>query len=176
MNSRMNSQKLVKYIWCSHGRATPMATPNITKYITILFCLLLILSACSSSPDSSNSASQETPISIAPQPTAGVTPIPTTGPLTDSELAQRIVHGMTLDQKLGQMVIVEFYGSTLNGDLTQMIQGNQVSGVLIENKNGNAQTRSQLVALNSAMQGAAQIPLFISTDFEGGIVNELRLI
>jgi len=57
-----------------------------------------------------------------------------------------------------------------------MIQSTRVSGVLIENKNGNAQTRSQLIALNQAMQKAAAIPLFISTDFEGGYVNELRLI
>ena len=57
-----------------------------------------------------------------------------------------------------------------------MIQGNRVSGVLIENKNGNTQTRGQLIALNQAMQKAAAIPLFISTDFEGGYVNELRLI
>ena len=83
---------------------------------------------------------------------------------------------MSLDQKLGQMVIVEFYGSTLNSDLIQMIQGNRVSGVLIENKNGNAQTRAQLTTLNRAMQGQAHIPLFITTDFEGGLVNELRLI
>jgi beta-N-acetylhexosaminidase len=83
---------------------------------------------------------------------------------------------MSLDQKLGQMVIVEFYGATLNSDLIQMIQGKRVSGVLIENKNGNAQTRDQLVALNKAMQGQAHIPLFITTDFEGGLVNELRRI
>jgi len=83
---------------------------------------------------------------------------------------------MSLDQKLGQMVIVEFYGATLNSDLIQMIQGNRVSGVLIENKNGNAQTQDQLTALNRAMQGQAHIPLFITTDFEGGLVNELRQI
>jgi len=83
---------------------------------------------------------------------------------------------MTLDQKLGQMVIVEFYGSTLNPDLQQMIQTDHVSGVLIENKNGNAQDRAQLVTLNKTMQGSADVPLFISTDYEGGIVNELRYI
>ncbi len=101
-------------------------------------------------------------------------------PRTDSDIAHSIVQGMTLDQKLGQMVIVEFYGSTLNADLMQMIQGNQVGGVLIENKNGNAQTRTQLVTLNQGMQAKASsqnaLPLFITTDFEGGIVNELRRI
>ncbi len=86
--------------------------------------------------------------------------MPTTTPLTDSALASRIVQGMSLDQKLGQMVIVEFYGATVNGDLTQMIQHNQVSGVLIENKNGNAQSRGQLVSLIQGMQKQAPIPLF----------------
>ncbi len=57
-----------------------------------------------------------------------------------------------------------------------MIQQSHIGGVLIENKNGNAQTRTQLVALNRAMQSAAHIPLFISTDYEGGVVNELRQI
>jgi len=94
----------------------------------------------------------------------------------DSDLARMIVQNMSLDQKLGQMVISEFYGSTLNSDLTQMISGNQISGVLIENKNGNAQTRDQLVTLNTAMKKLTRVPLFISTDFEGGIVNELRRI
>ncbi len=87
-----------------------------------------------------------------------------------------MVQGMTLDQKLGQMVIVEFYGSTVTSDDMQMIQNNQVSGILIENKNGNAQTRDQLVSLIHGMQSLAHIPLFVTTDYEGGIVNELRQI
>ena len=87
-----------------------------------------------------------------------------------------MVQNMTLDQKLGQMVIVEFYGSTVTADTSAMLQKYAISGVLIENKNGNAQTRSQLIALNATMQKMAHIPLFITTDFEGGYVNELRQI
>jgi beta-N-acetylhexosaminidase len=143
----------------------------------ILCCLLVILSGClpgtgNNSPATPTGANKPTVTATAT--TAPPTPTPT--PLTDSQLAARIVQGMTLDQKLGQMVIVEFYGSTYNADLSRMIQDNQVGGVLIENKNGNAQTRSQLISLNAAMQAHAHIPIFISTDFEGGIVNELRLI
>jgi beta-N-acetylhexosaminidase len=95
---------------------------------------------------------------------------------TDDEIARALVQKLTLDQKLGQMVISEFYGPVLSGDLGQMIKGSQIGGVLIENKNGNAQTRTQLSDLNKAMQSLTAIPLFISTDFEGGPVNELRLI
>lgn len=150
----------------------------LSTFIALVSCLLLILSGCSLLPDNSNSP-YLSPIT-SPSPGSShiinLTPLPTRGPLTDSDLAMKIVQNMSLDQKLGQMVIVEFYGSTLNTDLNQMIQGNRVGGVLIENGNGNAQTRSQLVALNQAMQKAATIPLFISTDFEGGYVNELRRI
>src|SRR5258708_5568936 len=145
---------------------------NIHGYLLLLCCLLVIFSGCASLFSGvSGSASQPTPvIKLTPTPTSTPTPV------TDSDLARSIVQGMTLDQKMGEMVIVEFYGATLNSDLAQMIQGNRIGGVLIENKNGNAQTRNQLVTLNKAMQGQAHIPLFISTDFEGGIVNELRLI
>src|SRR6266536_6559869 len=150
----------------------------LSKFVTSVSCFLLIPSGCSLLPENSNGP-HLSPIASA-SPTGShiinLSPLPTRGSLTDSDLAMKIVQNMSLDQKLGQMVIVEFYGSTVNTDLNQMIQSNRVSGVLIENKNGNAQTRSQLIALNQAMQKAAAIPLFISTDFEGGYVNELRLI
>jgi beta-N-acetylhexosaminidase len=142
----------------------------------ILCCLLLILSGCSISPGTTNAqphSSATLTVSTVIPSNASLTP---TVSLTISDIAREIVRNMTLDQKLGQMVIVEFYGSTLNTDLMEMIQGNQVSGVLIENKNGNAQTRNQLITLNQGMQRAAHMPLFISTDFEGGYVNELRRI
>src|SRR5579875_152312 len=143
-----------------------------------LCCLLIMLSGCSSLFSGVGSSNQTKPTVVILQPTSTPTAIPTTSPvmLSDSGLAQELVQNMSLDEKLGQMTIVEFYGSTLTADDIQMVHADHVSGVLIENKNGNAQTSSQLIALNRALQGQAQIPLFISTDFEGGIVNELRQI
>jgi beta-N-acetylhexosaminidase len=95
---------------------------------------------------------------------------------TDEDIARALLQKMTLEQKLGQMVISEFYGATLSADLRNLVKDSQIGGVLIENKNGNARTRNQLSGLNTAMQSQATIPLFLSTDFEGGPVNELRLI
>ncbi len=154
---------------------------NHFRAMVTLCCLLLCLSACSSSPTiptTTHATPDPTSVSKHPAPTPTATPGPmaTSTPLTNTAIAARIVKGMSLDQKLGQMVIVEFYGSTLNSDLLQMIQSNQISGVLIENKNGNAQTRAQLVALTQGMQGQTRIPLFVTTDYEGGVVNELRQI
>ena len=153
------------------------------RIIISLCCLLLCLSACSSSPTVSNTThatSDPTATTKHPTPTPTTVstpgPMATSTPLTDTAIAARMVKGMTLEQKLGQMVIVEFYGSTLTNDLIQMVQTNHISGVLIENKNGNAQTRAQLIALTRGMQGQAHIPLFVTTDYEGGVVNELRQI
>src|SRR5579883_2397232 len=135
-------------------------------------CLLILFSGCVSLFTGADDISlQGTP--RVPRPTPTPTPLPLN---TDSEIAQALVQRMSLDQKLGQMVISEFYGPALNSDLQQMIQGSQIGGVLIENANGNAQTRTQLVTLIKAMQSQAAIPLFVSTDFEGGPVNELRRI
>jgi beta-N-acetylhexosaminidase len=153
-----------------------MRTRRTAVHLTTIFCcLFLFMSACSASAVQNENQSASPTSASTPRPTRPAL-IPTPTPLTDSALATAIVRKMTLDQKLGQMVIVEFYGSALSPDLQQMLQADHVSGVLIENKNGNAQDRTQLVALNKAMQGSADIPLFISTDYEGGVVNELRRI
>lgn len=137
-------------------------------------CLLFLLSGCVSLTSGVMDPSSQyasTPFSLSP--TATPTPLLLK---TDSQIAQALLQHLSLDQKLGQMVISEFNGSTLNADLTKMLKDYQISGVLIENKNSNALNRTQLVNLNKAMQGQASIPLFITTDFEGGLVNELRQI
>lgn len=169
----MNDQRKVEqatYTAISSRRKVryPVALCRPLQLIAIFCSLLFIITGCSSTTGSA--------IPPTATPSASKTPVPTPTPPSDDVLIARTVHNMTLDQKLGQMVISEFYTGTFNNDLQQMIENDHISGVLIENKNGNAQTRDQLVALNKAMQAKAHIPLFISTDYEGGIVNELRLI
>jgi beta-N-acetylhexosaminidase len=144
------------------------------KFIWIGGQCLVILAASGCSPlddGGSRGGSTATPVTAA---TATLAPTPT--PLSNSELAGRIVQRMTLEQKLGQITISEFTGPTYNADLKTMVEDSQICGVLHENKNNNAQTRDQLIALNQAMQTHALIPLMITTDYEGGVVNELRKI
>ena len=136
---------------------------------------MLFLSGCVSLFSGTGGNSTTSPPVTVTYLTAAPDPSPTAA-LSNNQLAAALVQNMSLDQKLGQMVIVEFYGATLNADLMHMIQVSDIGGVLIENKNGNAVTRQQLVSLNQSMQAAAHIPLFISTDYEGGVVNELRRI
>jgi beta-N-acetylhexosaminidase len=158
---------LARYRYLQKRRKLLKKTVHLFK----LGCVLMIDSACSTF---SSTAATPTPTHTKPTPTPRAT---VTGKkITEDDLLKAIVQHMNLEQKLGQMAIVEFQGSTFDANLQQMVLKNYIGGVLIENKNGNAQTRAQLIALNHAMQGRAHIPLFITTDYEGGLVNELRLI
>ncbi len=154
--------------WLKNGRRDRKA---LLRLLVIFCCLLLVISGCTSV--ASQTSAPATPRAT---PTLAVQSTVVGKSLNDSDLVTAMVHKMSLDQKLGQMVIVEFYSANLNSDLQQMIAQDNIGGVLIENKNGNAQSRNQLVTLNKAMQAQTRVPLFISTDYEGGVVNELRLI
>jgi len=86
---------------------------------------------------------------------------------------QMIAH-MTLDEELGQMIIVQFTGDTFNSDLQYMLVNQHAGGTILYAS--NVQTIAQTQALDAASQAHAQIPLFISTDQEGGLVNRLKPI
>ncbi|WP_052890986.1 glycoside hydrolase family 3 protein [Thermogemmatispora carboxidivorans] len=154
---------------------------SISKRYFLLVLLFVLLSSNACSAVTSSPGSGQTLTTTRGSATVRASPtvptvVPSTATPTLDELARGIVRNLTLEQKLGQMVIVEFSGASYSPDLQQMIETSQVSGVLIENNNGNVESSTQLTALNATLQAHAHIPLFISTDFEGGYVNELRRI
>jgi beta-N-acetylhexosaminidase len=95
----------------------------------------------------------------------------------DRRIAQYIdqmISKMTLDEELGQMIMVEWdEGGTFNGDLQYMVDNEHAGGIILYTFNNNIQTRPQVTALTAAIQDHAKIPLLISIDQEGGEVNRL---
>lgn len=93
---------------------------------------------------------------------------------SDAELIA-FIDGMSLQDKIGQMLMVGFHGQSIAGspELSTMVGGYRVGGlVLLE---ANAHDPRQLTALTSELQQLARssgagIPLFISLNQEGGIV------
>ncbi len=83
---------------------------------------------------------------------------------------QMIAH-MTLDEELGQMLVGAFLGPTLSSDLQTMIVTDHVGAIILYG--GNMPSAAQVRALDAAVQAHAKIPLFISSDQEGGTVNRL---
>lgn len=82
---------------------------------------------------------------------------------------------MTLEQKVGQMFMVNLHGQTLTQEGYEWIQSWQPGGVVLFPS--NAGTPEQVAQLTNSFQQAAidatGIPLFIATDQEGGQIARL---
>jgi beta-N-acetylhexosaminidase len=88
--------------------------------------------------------------------------------------------GMTLDQKLGQLIIVEYLGNSYTGTgLQYMIANQYVGGFLYQESNHNFASPyaviSNVAAFSQQAMHDAKIPLLIGTDQEGGLVNRLYI-
>lgn len=83
-----------------------------------------------------------------------------------------ILQDMTVEQKVGQLFIFGFDGTTLNKENKLFLQEHNIGGVLLLKKNISNET--QLKALIEDIQTLNEIPLFISIDQEGGSVARIR--
>ncbi len=102
-----------------------------------------------------------------PQPTRK----PGDQPITPEEYASLILPQMTLDEKLGQMMIVQFTGLQPTPDAVQMINAQGAGGVIFFAANiGSA---NQIESLNEQLKHLSSIPLLTAVDQEGGTVNRL---
>lgn len=93
----------------------------------------------------------------------------------DLERVNSILNSMTLSQKVGQMFIVGFSGTSLNSSLQNAIKNYNMGNVIyLANNVSNAST---LTALSNNIQNAFvssnSVPGFISIDQEGGRVARL---
>lgn len=82
------------------------------------------------------------------------------------------INSMTLDEKIGQMIITGFNGSEYNDDMDRLINEYKVGGVILFAR--NIEDSNQMIDLTRALQeNNNNLPLFISIDEEGGRVSRL---
>jgi beta-N-acetylhexosaminidase len=93
--------------------------------------------------------------------------------ITPEQYINTIIRNMTLDQKLGQMMLVQFVGSDFSLDLGTMVSQYNVGSVLLLTGNHNIVNKSQLTSLTRQIQHSSTIPMMISLDQEGGLVDRL---
>src|SRR5690606_16732014 len=81
---------------------------------------------------------------------------------------------LTLEEKIGQMVMVGIEGNVLGDDARQMIQQHHVGGIILFKRNidNPVQTLSLINELKK-INSANKIPLFLSVDEEGGRVSRM---
>ncbi len=184
--SFLGANSMVKQNWyLILRRRYPVSKPNNTVLTLVLCYILLSFSSCSNPLSGFDSATIAHPTPILS--TASITPSPT-GLKTDSnaesplkaQLAkvQQIMAGMTLDQKLGQLLIVEYIGNSYAGtELQYMVAKQYVGGFLYQESNHNFKPPYNIIGnvaeFSHQSMSDAQIPLLIGTDQEGGLVNRL---
>lgn len=87
---------------------------------------------------------------------------------------QEQVKSMSLDEKIGQIVIVGFDGFNVNENTRKMIENYHVGGFILYSK--NIKSSNQLLSLVNSLKSKNSInkvPLFISVDQEGGRINRM---
>ena len=94
-----------------------------------------------------------------------------------AEGTEALLSKMTLEEKVGQIMMVFFEGSALSENLRKFVGELKVGGVILYSSRGNVESVKQVAELNRAMQqtalDAGSLPLFISIDQEGGLVNRI---
>jgi beta-N-acetylhexosaminidase len=93
--------------------------------------------------------------------------VPAESPI-DNEL-----QNMTLERKLGQLIVVEFTGPTLSSEIATMVGSQHAGGVILYARNGNIDSAAQLRGLIAQMQSVNGHRLLIAIDQEGGYVDRL---
>lgn len=87
---------------------------------------------------------------------------------------------MTLDQKIGQLLMLQYTSESYSGDDQYMIQHFQPGAVILYHSPefglDQMATAAQLLAYDNGAQHDSQIPLLTSTDQEGGQVDRLDSI
>jgi beta-N-acetylhexosaminidase len=135
-----------------------------TLLLTLLFALLL--SACSGS-------GARNPSVTPPGSSLGVTP-PVRSPLqllSPDAQAALMVRRMSLDEKLGQLIIIQFTHVTYTPGQAALVGPFQPGGVILY---GYAMgTADQVRSLLTGAQRDSRIPMFTFTDQEGGVVDRL---
>lgn len=107
-------------------------------------------------------------------PTTTATEDHTDTPTTQVDSVSQLIAGMSLEEKIGQMFIVSFTGTTVPTALNALIKDNHVGGVILYPE--NIENDNQLVTLINSIKvvnSVNKLPLFISTDQEGGRVSRL---
>jgi beta-N-acetylhexosaminidase len=134
-----------------------------------LLCLALVLSGCA---DPWVTAGGARPTPHRP-PAMTATPFATFDPSRSrpNRQVEAYLASMSLDEKLGQMMLVETVYTSYSPDVDEMIRQLHVGAVIIYAQ--NQRTAAQLKGYIADMEANAGIPLLMSADEEGGVVDRL---
>lgn len=148
------------------------------KISIFILCFVMLMIGCTSpsksvqpSPTSEAAGDPQASSPSSPPPSPVITPTPTPTP----DPIQEQINHMSLDEKIGQLVIVGLDGTEMDEQAQKLIETYKVGGFILFKR--NIETAEQTVALlNGLKQTNAKsntAPLFLSVDEEGGRVSRM---
>lgn len=100
----------------------------------------------------------------------------TTEVVTAKSIATRMVKTMSLEEKIGQMLIIGIEGTDLDSGAVEMLEKYHVGGVILFDR--NMESKYQVTGLNANLQRINseynKLPLYLCVDQEGGNVARMR--
>lgn len=145
---------------------------DMNKFISIIIILLLILVPGCSKESKLNSQNNKSKPSEVKENTNKPSQVTQT-PIPVDPIKQEISN-MTLDEKIGQMVMCGIDGYTINNSTVKLIKNYHVGGIIILGENVKSST--QLLSLVNSLKTTNlnnKTPLFLSIDQEGGRVDRM---
>jgi beta-N-acetylhexosaminidase len=80
---------------------------------------------------------------------------------------------MTVEEKVGQLLMVHFNGEVANADARVLIQEVGVGAIIYYNWANGLRSPAQVLGLSKGLQELSAVPLLIAVDQEGGLVARL---
>lgn len=93
------------------------------------------------------------------------------------EQVEKVLAGMSLEEKIGQLLMVGFYGTEPSPEIKELIEEKHIGGVIYFDR--NMATPKQVAELSNSLQQSAitishELPLMIAVDQEGGDILRMR--
>lgn len=106
-------------------------------------------------------------------PTAAPTPTPTPEPTPTPDPAAEALAAMTIEEKVGQLLVAGIGGTAAGEDGVQAVQDYQVGGIILFGR--NVESAEQLTELTNELKAlnGGGTPLFLCVDQEGGRVDRM---
>lgn len=138
--------------------------------LALILLIVFTLTGCQTAavpapaPEAAPTAAVPSPEST---PTPALTPVPEPDPFAEQLAA------MTVEEKVGQLLIGGFEGTEIGDQATRLVQEYQVGGLILYGR--NIAGAGQLVTLTNGLKAlnGDGIPLFLSIDQEGGGVDRM---
>ena len=162
---------------------------NSRAILAVLIAVALTLSGCSIGTENGKNNTTSEQVQSVENESAQIEPDETTKdfettndtgstntnkPINEIDPIKEQFAKMTLDEKIGQMIIVGFKGYEINDNVKSMIQEYHAGGVILFRNNvKSAYQLLQLVNSIKNINSENKVPLFMSVDEEGGRISRM---